>query len=121
MLVIFTDSHDRERPPMTDYWQIVVEEAFDDAGINATKDQIVTVTNWVESSHDNYHVSQGHPPSGSHRDSEIVSLTRELEKERSKVHCEECNGHGRIEGSLGGVRWTNTQCWKCNGEGRHLL
>lgn len=37
-----------------DFWKEVVSEAFDDAGIKASDDQIGTVASWVESAHDNY-------------------------------------------------------------------
>lgn len=36
------------------YWEICIQEAFEDAGIDATKEQIDTVTSWIEGAHENY-------------------------------------------------------------------
>ena len=49
---------------------------------------------------------------------EIERLTKELKKERSKVGCFTCRGTGRLE-EMAWPWHTNTQCWKCNGEGKH--
>lgn len=43
-----------------DYWKECIEEAFEDAGIKATQEQIETVTNWVEGAHDNYSMAHGY-------------------------------------------------------------
>lgn len=52
------------------------------------------------------------------RDRELADLRKSLNREKNKVHCRECNGRGRIEIAAG--PWvSNSQCWKCNGEGRH--
>ena len=58
------------------------------------------------------------PPVSDPSREEIARLQRELAKERAKVGCRLCNGTGRLHGTAG--PWhTNTQCWKCNGEGKH--
>lgn len=43
-----------------DYWKECIEEALDDAGITATKEQIETIVGWVEGAHDNYGMAHGH-------------------------------------------------------------
>ena len=49
---------------------------------------------------------------------EEESLRKELRRERDKVTCRECNGHGRLRYNSG--PWAvDTGCIKCNGEGRH--
>ena len=45
-------------------------------------------------------------------------LERQLRAEREKVHCRACNGRGRIIDDVG-YRSSNSQCFKCNGEGKH--
>jgi len=42
-----------------------------------------------------------------------------LKIEMSKVHCRECSGNGRIISNFG-FRSSDSQCWKCHGEGKHL-
>jgi len=51
---------------------------------------------------------------------ENEKLQHELNRERKKVHCKACNGKGRII-EHGPVHSYNSECWKCNGEGRHSL
>lgn len=53
-----------------------------------------------------------------YRNLEMDELRKALQREKDKVHCRECNGRGRIE-ILAGPWVSNSQCWKCNGEGRH--
>lgn len=50
---------------------------------------------------------------------ENEELTKKLETERGKVHCEACGGHGTIITNFG-IRSSESRCSKCNGEGRHL-
>lgn len=49
---------------------------------------------------------------------EIRRLEAELKKERNKVGCLVCRGTGRVEGAAG-PWYTNSQCWKCRGEGKY--
>lgn len=44
---------------------------------------------------------------------------KELKIERRKVHCRECSGSGRIY-TPGPYHGSDSQCWKCQGEGKHL-
>lgn len=50
---------------------------------------------------------------------EIKHLEGELRKERSKIGCDECGGAGRLRYNAG--PWAvNTECHKCQGEGKVL-
>jgi len=43
-----------------DYWLECIKEAFEDAGIIATEEQIRNVTGWVEGAYENYGMASGH-------------------------------------------------------------
>lgn len=100
-----------------DYWKECITEAFEDAGIDATEDQIGTVAFWVEGAHDNYSMAHGHDYIPNPLVSENEDLKRELKKERDKVFCKECNGKGRIF-QQGPYHSSDSECGKCRGEGR---
>lgn len=103
-----------------DYWEECIAEAFEDAGITATKDQIGTVVCWVEGAHDNFSMAHGHDCIPNPLKGENDSLRRELTKERDKVLCGECGGRGRII-SHGPVHSSDSECSQCRGEGRYTL
>lgn len=103
-----------------DYWQECVAEALEDAGIGATKEQIETVTSWVEGAHENYGMAHGHECIPNPLVQENESLKREIIKERDKVICDNCNGRGRIV-TQGPHHSSDSECYKCRGEGRVSL
>lgn len=49
---------------------------------------------------------------------ELADAKRALRAEQEKVICRVCNGHGRIT-SQGPYHSSNSQCHKCNGDGKH--
>lgn len=100
-----------------DYWKECVAEAFEDAGITATDDQIGTVASWVEGAHENYGMAHGYDSIPNPLKSENDELRKKLALERNKENCPICNGKGRLI-SHGPIHSSNSQCWKCNGEGR---
>lgn len=100
-----------------DYWEECIAQAFEDAGIKATKEQIDTVISWVEGAHDNYGMAHGHECIPNPLLSEIKELKKSLSIERSKVTCNECDGKGRII-SHGPHHSSNSECNRCRGEGR---
>lgn len=100
-----------------DYWRECVSESLEDAGIVATKEQIETVTSWVEGAHENFSMAHGHDCIPNPLVSENESLKRELSNERNKVVCRECNGHGRTT-TQGPYHSSNSECYKCRGEGK---
>lgn len=100
------------------YWYNCIEEAFDLAGITATKEQIDIVVDCVEGGHDNYSMAHGHDCIPSPVMLENKELKMKLDIEKNKVHCEVCNGTGSIT-SYGGTMECRSQCYKCHGEGRY--
>lgn len=104
-----------------DYWTECIKEAFDDAEIVATEQQIQTVASWAEGAHENYGLATGRDVADSNligsRDSEIKELRKKLCEEENRVRCEECKGKGYYM-SYGGTFQSQHTCHKCNGKGR---
>lgn len=101
-----------------DYWNECIAEAFEDAGITATSDQIDTVASWVEGAHENYRTAMGYDAIPNPQSLEVDKLERELKREREMVHCKTCNGTGRVV-EHGPIHSADMTCWKCNGNGKH--
>jgi len=103
-----------------DYWAECISEALDDAKLKASKEQIENIAGWVEGAHENYGMAFGHDCIPNPQTLEIEKLAKELQKEREKVLCQECNGAGSIT-SYGPVHSATSQCSNCRGEGRYNL
>ena len=101
-----------------DYWKECISEAFEDASISATDDQIATVAYWAEGAHESFRQVHGHDCIPNPLWAENEQLTRELQAERDKQICRECNGSGSLF-CYGPVHRSQSRCDKCNGEGRH--
>lgn len=99
------------------YWETCIQEAFEDAGIEATKEQIDTVVCWVEGAHENYGMAHGHDAIQNPLKEENEMLRRELKIERKKEICYVCNGTGWIR-LQGPVHGSTSQCHECHGDGR---
>jgi uncharacterized Rossmann fold enzyme len=65
---------------MMEYWEECISEAFDDAGIEASKDQIETVASWIEGAHDNYGMAHGHDCIPNPENEEIKQLKQEIKR-----------------------------------------
>lgn len=102
------------------YWEECLAEAFGDAGITATKEQIDTVASWVEGAHENYGMAHGYNCIPNPLQYENDTLRKKLDLERRKENCPICDGRGRII-TPGPYHSSNSQCWKCNGEGKIIL
>jgi len=66
-----------------DYWKECISEAFEDAGIAATDEQIENVAGWAESAHDHYGQAFGHArqsPVETTKDREIAELKRQIKE-----------------------------------------
>lgn len=74
-----------------DYWNECVAEAFEDAGIKATKEQIDTVASWVEGARDNYGMAHGHDAIPNPMESEINELNRRIRQLEDR-HERQLNG-----------------------------
>lgn len=101
-----------------DYWRECLEQGFEECGIKATKEQIDFMVDMVEGAHDCYGMAFGHDCIPDPLEIENKELKRKLEREKNSVHCEDCNGTGRIYYNSGGTIAVNTQCHKCGGNGR---
>ena len=99
------------------YWEECVSEAFDDAKISATPDQIQTVAGWVAGAHENFSMAHGYDciPNPLIEENRRISVA--LEKERNKTVCRECSGTGRIV-CLGPYHSSDSECSYCRGEGK---
>lgn len=104
---------------MSDYWEECISEAFDDAKITATDTQRDLVASWVEGAFDNYGMAHGHDCIPNPLRAEIDRVKRDLKQEQDKVRCEDCNGTGRYVSCCGHNHLSHSDCFKCNGEGRH--
>lgn len=103
-----------------DYWRECLSEAFDDARIEVTKEQLDTVAEWVQGAHDNFGLATGRECIPNPLKLENDDLRKKLSTEKSKVLCKECWGNGSVT-SFGPYHSSTSQCSKCNGEGRHIL
>ena len=102
------------------YWQECIEEAFCEAAITATPEQIGIVVGSVEGAHENYGMAHGHDCTPNPLAQENERLSRELETERDKVICPVCRGAGTLS-SVGPVHSSFSSCWKCRGHGKVSL
>ncbi len=71
-----------------DYWTECIESSFEEAGIEATKEQIQMVAGDVEVSSDNYGMAHGHDAIPNPRDEDVRRLNaqiKQVEKERDQM------------------------------------
>ncbi len=106
---------------MRNYWKDLISEAFEDAKIVATDEQINNVAGWAESGLDNYSQACGsvHTTRGpSDAEIKLNELKREIKKREDWVSstrpCIDCCTTGWITDSWG----QDMQCLACGGEGR---
>lgn len=67
-----------------DYWKECISEAFCDAGISATNEQIEMVVGFVEGAHDNYGTYTGSEHIPNPMVSEVEALRIELERQKNE-------------------------------------
>ena len=74
-----------------DYWTECIEEALEDAGLHATKEQIEIVASWVDGAHENFGLATGSEfiPDPVH--SELDEVKREMKKQQER-HERQLNG-----------------------------
>lgn len=105
-----------------EYWQEAVACALDEAGISASSEQIAEIAESMSNSADMRDQYLGYDIASanfvSNERSEVARLKKELEREKRKVICKECNGGGSITYD-GPYHSSTSSCFKCNGEGRH--
>ena len=100
-----------------EYWKECISEAFDEAGISATDEQISAVAKFVSGAHENYGLAHGYECIPSPLEEENKKFQCELESEKSKISCPDCKGSGE-EVSAGPVHSSWSRCFRCRGEGR---
>lgn len=102
-----------------DYWKETISEAFEDAGITATDEQIDTVASWAESAHDNYSMAHGHDVASANfyaaerREKDELEQRLEYEQTVSRKRCNTCSGHGSYRDGWG----REFGCTDCDGKG----
>jgi hypothetical protein len=103
-----------------DYWREAFAAALDVAGIDIQgEQQLESAAEVLVSYYDTYGMSNGYECISDPRDVEIKTLKKALSTEREKVTCDACGGSGcLVRGDS--VRSSESQCWKCSGEGRYL-
>lgn len=100
------------------YWKEAFIAALEEIEATIPDDEkLELATKVLEGAHDSYGMVHGHDCIPNPLESENDALRKELKKERSKEHCRECDGTGRII-TYGGTMQCDTQCWKCRGEGK---
>lgn len=108
----------------TQYWADVLGDALCevDKFDLFTSEEMTKIGKYLASAADGQSQAFGWDVASSNRSAELreeeETLRKELRRERDKVTCRECNGHGRLSYDAG--PWAvNTECSKCRGEGRH--
>lgn len=100
------------------YWKECIQQSFEDAGIVATREQIESVADSVQVSHENYGMSHGYDSIPNPLASQNRELRIRLAEERDKEICPACNGRGRItERCRSTGRSVDFHCSKCSGRG----
>ena len=102
---------------MSDYWKDCINDALSEIGIGASDSQVKELAEWVEGAHENYGMAHGHHCIPNPLKEENEKLQKALRKEQEKVICTYCNNTGRLVENGPGGRSSNSQCFKCNGEG----
>ena len=88
-----------------DYWEDCIGEAFEDAKIVATQEQIENVASWIENAHDNFGMAHGHDCIPNPLQTEIEELKRNHQKEIE--HIEKIN-------------YANIKDWQDNSQGKNM-
>ncbi len=104
-----------------DYWEECVAEAFEDAKIQASDEQVNIVASWIESAHDNYGMAFGHDVATANfhgeKERERQELEKQLAREQNASWCSTCSGEGRVR-TYFGTMMSDSDCYKCNGTGK---
>ena len=93
-----------------EYWEECIAEAFEDAKIVATEEQIKTVAFWVEGAHDNHGLATGRDCIPNPLDTEIDRLTKRV----SELQCAQ-NDVAGLEECLE-IQRDRTSSWKREAE-----
>ncbi len=100
------------------YWEESVRQALDDLNIKLSEQLIVELSEAMKISHEQY--GMAHPSPDSSIDifqGRIKKLENELEEERQKRKCPQCDGIG-FQRTDGPAHYSLFKCNLCNGSGR---
>lgn len=100
------------------YWEECIASSLDEHGITVTSEQITAIAADIAGAHECYGMAFYTPENPAL--SELREAKAELQKEREKVVCRPCGGRGRII-TPGPYHSSDSQCCKCNGEGKVSL
>lgn len=101
----------------SEYWLIAVECALDESSIASTAEQRIELAKFMENAAEMEWECTGRSSIPNPQTSEIDRLQTALRLEKEKVGCADCRGTGRLNYNSG--PWAvNTQCGRCNGEGK---
>lgn len=107
---------------MNNYWDVCIEEALGEIGINATPEQLKELVEWVEGGHENYGLATGVEVADSSFISDEARELEALKADQEKVRiwkastdpCPSCITTGTVKGYWG----KDVNCGSCGGEGR---
>lgn len=110
-----------------EYWREAVMYAFEgidrfDVIEGLGKEQLDEIGEALATSAEHQSMAFGWDVASSNRAADIKrqedDLRQELARERRKITCRSCNGHGYTV-SQGPYHSSTSSCFKCNGAGRH--
>lgn len=105
-----------------DYWSECISIAADECGLSMTQEQLDCMADSVKGGHENYSMASGDDVFSANltasKAREVSDLKKVVQREKDKVHCRNCNGSGSVH-TYGGTMMSTSQCWVCDGEGRH--
>lgn len=105
-----------------EYWEEMVGESFCENGVEYDSEKVKLVAKDMSSAHEHYGMAFYQPPVSEHPVfAELEALKKQLRDEKSKVTCRVCNGAGQTHNPVGTSHVAISDCWKCGGQGRHLL
>jgi hypothetical protein len=97
------------------YWQECLAESLSEHGVTVTPEQLNSIARDIESCSDNMGLAFYVPENP--YISQIENLKSNLEKEKRKVTCQDCEGSGVMR-SQGPHHGSSSACFKCNGQGK---
>lgn len=96
-------------------WKEFIGESLDEHGVSATAEQVALIARDAQRIAEGLSEHSYRPCDPTVR--ELAETQAKLKAEREKVVCVLCKGSGRIY-SQGPYHGSDSQCWKCRGEGR---
>jgi hypothetical protein len=99
-----------------DLWKELIAESLCEHGVTATDEQVALIAQDAVGIAESISEYSFRPADPMVR--ELAESQAALKREQEKVVCSPCKGSGRIY-TAGPYHGSDSQCWKCRGEGRH--